>query len=257
MMRAPTAALLLACLLAPHAAPAQAFSPAPALAQASGQFTPAQREEIVAIVRAALRSDPSILRDAVIALQADEGVRQDAAMRAAIAASREGLTRDGGDPVAGNPGGDVTIVEFFDIRCPYCRRLVPVLDDLLSRDRGVRLVLKDLPILGPPSVLGAKALLAAQRQGGYVKLQEALMRDSAPLTEEALRRQAAAIGLDWDRLQRDMADPAIQRHLDADLALAHGLNIQGTPALIIGDKLIPGAVELAELEQAVAAARGH
>ena len=127
----------------------------------ANEFTPAQRAEIVQILRDALKQDPSILRDAVGAMQADEGEQQ----RAALAAAKDRLI-DPADPVGGNPNGDVTIVEFFDTRCPYCRKLEPSMAELLASDHGVRLVYKDLPILGPPSELGSKALLAAQRQGG-------------------------------------------------------------------------------------------
>ena len=126
----------------------------------AGEFTPSQRAEIVQIVRDALKQDPSILRDAVTALQAEDGDRQQASSRAAIAAAGDKLV-DAADPTGGNPKGDVTIVEFFDTRCPYCRKLEPAMADLLARDHGVRLVYKDLPILGPASVLGSKALLAA------------------------------------------------------------------------------------------------
>ncbi|MBV9785909.1 MAG: thioredoxin domain-containing protein [Acidisphaera sp.] len=244
-------ALPLALLLLPLPGFAQGYTPAVT------QFTAAQRDEIVAIVRAALKSDPSILRDAVTSLQADEGLRHEAASRAAIAATREKLAHASEDPVAGNPAGDVTLIEFYDVRCPYCRRMLPVMDQLLREDHGVRLVLKDLPVLGPPSVLGAKAMLAAQRQGGYFKLQDVLMRATGPITEDTLATQAQMLGLDWPRMQRDMADPAIQQHIDADLALAHTLNIQGTPALVIGDHLIPGAVEIAELRQAIAETRAQ
>ncbi len=222
-----------------------------ALAQ---QFTPAQRDEIVQIVRDALKRDPSILRQAVESLQADEGREREAASRAAIAASGKALI-DPADPVAGNPAGDVTIVEFFDARCPYCKRLEPTMADLLRGDAGVRLVYKDLPILGPASLLGSRALLAAQRQGGYEKLRDALMRGGADITRESIGGEAQRLGLDWPQLQRDMEDPAIKHRLDANIQLAHALGIQGTPALVIGEDLIPGAVELPELQKAVAAAR--
>jgi protein-disulfide isomerase len=130
----------------------------------AAEFTPAQRAEIVSIVRDALKQDPTILRDAVVALQADEGERSQAATRAAI--GRTQLIQPG-DPSVGDPNGDVTIVEFFDTRCPYCRKMEPVMDSFLAKDQKVRLVYKDLPILGPASVLGTKALLAAQTQGAY------------------------------------------------------------------------------------------
>lgn len=229
-------------------------------ATAAEQFTPAQRAEIVRIMRDALRNDPSILREAVEALQAEEGKRAEDSQRAAIAMARPVLLTDPADPVGGNPVGDVTIVEFFDPRCPYCRRLEPTMAGLLERDHGLRLVYKDLPILGAASVLGSRALLAAFRQQdmvprAYEKLRSALMQGGPEITNDRIKAEAERLGLDWPRLQQDMADPAVQRQLDGNLKLAHSLGIDGTPALVIGDKLIPGAVELSELQKAVAEAR--
>jgi protein-disulfide isomerase len=229
----------------------------PALARAAtaaDQFTPAQRAEIVAIVRDALKHDPSILRDAVAALQADDGARQLAESQAALAAHRDALVTPA-DPVAGNPHGDVTIIEFFDTRCPYCRRMEPAMDKFLAQDHGVKLVYKDLPILGPASMLGSKALLAAQQQGGYDKLRDAVMQLPPDTTLPMIQAAAEKLGLDWGRLSRDMASPAVQRRIDANLELAHALDIEGTPALVIGDTLVPGALDLAELQKRVADAR--
>jgi protein-disulfide isomerase len=223
-------------------------------ASAQSAFTPQQRAEVVQILRDALARDPSILREALDRLQADDARRQDAATRAAIADHRQALS-DPADPVAGNPKGDVTIVEFFDSRCPYCRHLEPTMARFLDDDRRVKLVYKDLPILGPASVLGSRALLAAQRQGGYEKLRGAVMASPPDVTIDAIQQLAIAAGLDWPRMQRDMADPAIQARLDANTKLARDLGIQGTPALVIGNTLIPGAVEVADLQKAVADAR--
>ncbi len=220
----------------------------------AGTFTAEQRAEIVAIMRDALKQDPSILRDAIISLQADEGERTQQATRAAIADERAQLVTPA-DPVAGNPRGDVTIVEFFDTRCPYCRRLEPVMDNFLTQDGKVRLVYKDLPILGPASVLGTKALLAAQNQGAYARMREAVMKLPPDTTIAQIGAAARALGLDWPRMARDMEDPAVQARIEANLKLAHELGIQGTPALVIGNDLVPGAVGLPELRQAVAEAR--
>ena len=223
----------------------------------SAQFTPDQRQEIVAIIREALKSDPSLLRDGILALKAEEEDRAKVEAGAALADSGPALLHDAADATLGNPAGDVTVVEFYDIRCPYCRRVEPTLAQLLQQDPRVRLVIKEFPILGPSSVLGARALLAAQRQGGYDRLHAALMRESAGPTDESLRADAKALGLDWARLQRDMADPAIGRKIDDNLALAHRLGIEGTPAFVIGETIVPGAVSLADLKRAVAAARAH
>jgi len=225
----------------------------PVLARAA-EFSVAQRAEIIAILRDALKQDPTILRDAITALQADEGVREKAATRAAIADVREGLVRPD-DPVAGNPQGDVTIVEFFDTRCPYCKRLEPVMDRFLAEDHGVRLVYKDLPILGPASTLGSKALLAAQKQGAYEKLRDAVMKLPPDTTLPMIQAEAERLGLDWTRLSQDMNEASVQLRLDANLRLAHALGIQGTPALVVGEDMVPGAVEIPELRRLVADAR--
>ena len=224
----------------------------PALAQS---FTDAQRDEIVSILREALRRDPSILRDAFAAIQAAEERERSEAQRAGIVAHRAALFDNPGDPVRGNPRGDVTIVEFFDVRCPYCKRLHEDMEQLIRRDRNVRVVMKDIPILGPQSVLAARALLAAQRQGKYAELHDALMRMRGEPTEAAIRAEAQRAGLDVPRLLREMDDPAIARRIEANLALSRALRIEGTPALVIGETLIPGAVPLAQLEALVAQER--
>jgi protein-disulfide isomerase len=242
------AALVLAAPLAvPGLAPAQ---------QPAAGFTEAHRAEIVGILRDALRSDPSILREALEALEASERRDREGASRAAIAAHAEALFRNPADPVIGNPRGAVTAVEFVDPRCGYCKRMHPVVEELLRRHRDVRWVLKELPILGPNSVLASRALVGAQKQGRYAELYDALMELREEPTEPVLRREAERVGLDWARLKRDMDDPAVQRRFDANAQLAQALGVQGTPAMVVGETLVPGAVELAALEQLVADARG-
>ncbi len=224
----------------------------PALAQG---FSPEQRREIVEVLRDALRQDPGILREALLALEQAETRDRAGAQRAAIAEQAEALFRTAEDPVKGNPQGAVTVVEFFDARCGYCKQLHPAVEQMLKRQRDVRLVLKDLPILGPNSLLASRALLAAQRQGKYAELHDALLKLKEEPAEPVLKREAEKLGLDWARLRREMDDPAIGRRLEANTKLAAALRIEGTPALIIGDTLVPGAVDLATLEKLVAEAR--
>ncbi|MFC7734645.1 DsbA family protein [Roseomonas sp. GCM10028921] len=228
------------------------FGGSAALAQG---FSPEQREEIVSILRQALKSDPTILRDAIGAMQEAQRAEQEGARRNALAASRDALVNNAADPVKGNPRGDVTIVEFFDARCTYCKTLYPSMQALLQRDRNIRVVLKDLPILGPNSVLASRALLAAQKQGKYEPLYDALLKLRTEPTEAVIQAEAQRAGIDWARLRRDMDDPTIQERLQANIALAQRLGLEGTPALVIGDALVPGAVELPELERLVAEAR--
>ncbi len=230
----------------------------PGLAAAQG-FTPAQRAEIIEILRNALREDPSILREALGALDQAENASRSEARRAAILAQQEALFRDSADPVRGNPRGDVTIVEFFDARCGYCKQLHPAMEALLARDRNLRVVMKDLPILGPNSVLAARALLAAQRQGRYVPLYQELLSLRGEPTEPVIRQLAERSGLDWTRLRREMDDPAIQRRIEANLRLAQAIGVEGTPALVVAGagapSFVPGAVDLPALERLVAEAR--
>lgn len=233
--------------------PLLALAPAPLAAQAP--FTPAQRGAVVEILRQALREDPTILRDALAALEAaDTRERAQAASRVLVA-EREALTRNPVDVVRGNPRGDVTVVEFFDVRCGFCRQMTPVLEELVRRDPRVRLVLKDLPILGPNSVLAARALIAAQRQGKYGELHDALMALRGEIAEPQLQREAERLGLDWARLRIDMDDAAVTARIDANLALARRIGVEGTPAMVIGDRLVGGAVPVETLLQLVAEAR--
>ena len=226
----------------------------PAIAHAAG-FTPQQREEIVGLLRDALKRDPSILREAVIALQADDARQQNQAQAGTLKSLEPQLARTPGDPVAGNPKGRITVVEFYDVRCPYCRRMLPTMASLLRANPDVRLVYKDLPVLGPASVLGARALLAAQKQNAYLPLHDAIMAGPPDVTETSLREMAGKLGVSWDRLQADMKSPEILARIDANLAMARKLDLQGTPVYVVGTTLLPGAVDLAELQEAVTAAR--
>ncbi len=238
----------------PPAPPAIVPPPPPAPIAAGTGLTEAQRAEVVEILRRALREDPTILRDAISAMQTAEEELRVGAQRAAIRAQADALFRDPADPVLGNPAGRITVVEFFDARCGFCKSFHPTMEEALRRNREIRLVMKDLPILGPPSVQAARALLSAQRQNRYAQLLGNLLRMREEVTDASLRRESDRAGLDWARLRRDMEDAAIQRRIETNLALARALDIQGTPAIIVGEQLLPGAVDLRELEAAIAGA---
>jgi protein-disulfide isomerase len=240
--------LTVVALMLPVAAPAQQSAP-------QGSFTPSQRAEIVAIIRQAMKSDPSILRDAVLALQQDQQAKTAAASTQAIVANKGEIFSNPGDPVAGNPNGKITLVEFFDVRCPYCRASRQDVERLLAQDPDIRIVMKDLPVLGPASVLGAKALLAARSQGGYLKMQHALMQTGVTVDPPTIERAAEAAGLNWPALQAAMQSPGLQVRIDENLSLAMKLGIQGTPAFVVGDQLVAGAMSFQEMQQAVAALR--
>ncbi len=234
---------------------ALALAAMPAAATAQG-LSPEQRAEVLEILRRALREDPSMLRDAFAAIEEDERRRQGEAASAAIARNDAALFRDAGDPVRGNPAGRVTVVEFFDVRCPYCKQLHAVMEQLVARERDVRVALKDLPILGPNSLVAARALQAAHRLGGHAPLFDALMRLREEPTEPVIRREAERARLDWPRLRREMDSPEAAGRIGRSIGLARALDIQGTPAVVAGRALVPGFVDLAQLTRLVAEARG-
>ncbi|HLC09112.1 MAG TPA: DsbA family protein [Methyloceanibacter sp.] len=165
------------------------------------------------------------------------------------------IFNDPGSPVGGNPEGDVTLVEFFDYNCPYCRQAAPRMIEAEANDPDLRIVYKEFPILGPDSMFAAIAALAAQKQGKYVTFHKALMQADGAANESKVFEIAAAVGLDTERLQKDMADPAIQGLIDRNLRLAFDLRITGTPGFVVGNEIIRGIVPLDTLEAAIARAR--
>lgn len=214
-----------------------------------------RRQEIETVVREYLRAHPEAVLEALQEMERREHERQRAQRAEAIRAHLAQLTQDPGSPVGGNPQGRVTIVEFFDYQCGYCKRQVGELKKLLQTDADVRLVYKDLPILGPPSVFAARAALAARKQGKHEALHDALMATNEPLTEEIVRQVATRAGLDMARLEKDMAEPSVSEVLDRNFQLQRALNIEGTPAVIVGTEFIPGAASFETLKALVARAR--
>jgi protein-disulfide isomerase len=166
------------------------------------------------------------------------------------------LLRDPDSPISGNARGDVALVEFFDYNCPYCKRAAPEVARAQSNDPKLRIVYKEFPILGASSTFAAKAALAAHRQGKYVEFHNALMDARGTLTEKAVLDTAGRLGLDLDRLKADMATSAVQAAIDRNLALARALNINGTPGFVIGEQIVPGAIDLARIERLIREARG-
>jgi protein-disulfide isomerase len=218
---------------------------------------PLDRPAIEAIIREYLLQNPEVILEAVRAMQERQQAEERQRVAAVLAARRAELYQDAAAPVAGNPRGDVTVVEFFDYQCRYCKTVVPALRQLLEQDRQVRFVFKEFPILGPESVLAARAALAARAQGKYVAFHQALMAQGGPLTLPEILRVAAQVKLDPARLQADMEAPEIRQAIQKNLALAQELGIRGTPVFVIGGELVTGALELDALKDLVAKARAR
>jgi protein-disulfide isomerase len=223
---------------------------APASAQTATPDVPA----IERIVREYLLKNPEVILEAIENLEKKRSDSAQGAAKAAIAERRSEIFKDPDSPVAGNPNGDVAIVEFFDYRCPYCKQVVAPLAQLLREDTKLSLVHKELPILGPDSVVAARAALAARKQNKYMQMHTALMQ-MRTLDEPSILKAAAAQGLDTTKLKADMQSPETDAAIERNRALARALNISGTPAFIIGDALVPGAIDLRTLKSLVAEAR--
>lgn len=230
-----------------------------ALAQQAEPFTPEQKAALQGLVREILVRNPEILIEAMQALEAKQQDDAGKVAKAAIAEHRKDLLEDGVSYVAGNPKGDVAIVEFFDYRCPYCKQVVPALQQLMKEDKKLRVVFKELPVLGPDSIFASRAAIAAIEQdkgAKYMAFHDAMMSHRGQLTEAEVLRLAGEAGLKLDKLKADMMAPKTDKVIRDNLTLADKLGIRGTPGFVIGDELVPGAVPLETLRQLVKAARG-
>jgi protein-disulfide isomerase len=167
------------------------------------------------------------------------------------------VLRDPDIPVAGNADGDVTIVEWFDYNCPYCRKLEPELQQVVHDDGKVRLIWKDWPILGPTSVVATRMALASKYQDKFIKAHEAMMGVSSKLTEPRIKELLSGAGVDMDRLDRDLATnaKAIDAIIARNNAQAEAFGFKGTPSFIVGKFRVPGILTMEEFGQVIADAR--
>jgi len=202
----------------------------------------------------------ALLGTGVIALGL--GIAPEAALAASAGGEETVLTealvlRDPDIPVAGNVDGDISIVEYFDYQCPYCRKIEPELRQVVQDDGKVRLIWKDWPILGPVSVVASRMVLASRYQDKYIQAHEAMMAVNSKLTEPRIREVLAGAGIDIDRLDRDLATNA--KAIDALLARnndqAEAFGFKGTPSFIVGKFRVPGTLTMAEFGQVIADAR--
>lgn len=223
-------------------------------ARAETPLAEADRATIEAIVRDYLLENPEIIAEALTALQQREELAEQERQRQAVVALNDQIY-DPDAPFMGNPDGDVTLVEFFDYQCGYCKRVLDTVFEATESDPGLRVVFKEFPILGPISVVAAQASLASRDQGLYPEFHHALMGYRGQLTEEAIFTVAAEVGLDVARLRQDMKSPEIRDEINENRRLASQIGIRGTPAFVIGDTVAPGAQSLEALQILVESAR--
>lgn len=228
----------------------------PAAAQQSAaEMAPAERAAVEEVVREYLLAHPELIVEAIQTLEQRERAAADLRQQQALAQSMSELQDDVNAPVLGDPEGDVVVVEFFDYQCGYCKSVAAGLQQEVAADGDIKLVMKEFPILGAASVTAAKAALAAGRQGKYEAFHWAMMEHKGGLDEATVMAVAGQVGLNLERLKADMADPEIEELLAANYALAEKLDIRGTPAFVIGDRLVPGALSMSQFRQLVEQAR--
>ena len=214
-------------------------------------------ERIKELALEAIRESPQIIMEAVQILEEERATAQAKAGADVLKNQRQVLEQDPNAPVLGNPDGNVTVVEFFDYNCPYCRKAMSEVEALLKADPNVRLVYREWPILSEGSIFAAKAALAAREQGKYNDLHWALMGLDEPAGEASVLRVAEEVGLDIAKLRSDMEASDGQDHIDDSMRLARALGFNGTPSFVIGDNLVPGFIERNQLETLVDQARNR
>lgn len=220
-----------------QAPPTTATSPKAAEAPLSS----AQRKEIEGLIKEYLVKNPEILVVMQNALEAKEYERQAARTAAVIKKNAQEVFRPATSPIVGNSKGDVTVLEFFDYNCGYCKRALGDVARLIDKDKQVKFILKELPILSKGSEEAARVALAAKMQGKYWEFHRAMLESTGQANEASALRTAEKVGVDMAKLKKDMASPAVQKEIEDTQALAKKLGVNGTPYFLIADRIIPGA----------------
>jgi protein-disulfide isomerase len=226
---------------APSAATAVPTPPKTTAAEAP--LSDARRKEIESIIKEYLTKNPEILADMQNALELKDYERQAARTAAVIKKNSQEVFRPASSPIVGNSKGDVTVLEFFDYNCGYCKRAFGDVARLIDKDKQIKFILKEFPILSKGSEEAAKVALAARMQGKYWEFHRAMLETTGQANEASALRTAEKVGLDMGKLKKDMTSPAVQKEIDDTRALAQKLGVQGTPYFLVADKIIPGAPE--------------
>lgn len=233
---------------------------APAQALDVTQMTAAERAAFRAEVRAYLMDNPEIILEAVRVLEDRQAATEAEADLALVADNADALFDDGYSWVGGNPDGDITLVEFIDYRCPYCRRAMVEVDTLLAADGNIRLVRKELPILGESSTIASRFAVATKTIAGpdaYGQVHDALMAYQGEMNEVALRRISEGLGLDGDAIIAEMDSAATTAEIARTHELAVRLKISGTPTFVLQDELLRGFLPADQMSLIVAEKRAN
>jgi protein-disulfide isomerase len=238
----------------PLAAAFAALTALPAAALDLEAMTEGEREAFRAEVRSFLLENPEVILEAINVLEERQAAAQAAGDSELVETNAEALFEDGHSWVGGNPEGDVTVVEFLDYRCGYCKRAHPEVSELIASDGNIRYIVKEFPILGEQSVMASRFAIAVQRLAGddaYSEMHDALMTMRGQVNEAALRSMATEQGLDADALFTEMQNPAVDQIIAENRALAQRLQINGTPSFVFQDQMVRGYVPLDAMREIV------
>jgi protein-disulfide isomerase len=224
-------------------------------APAEEPLTPEQKQAVEGLIQNYVREHPEIVAEALQKLQQRQEEAQVEARKGAIADLAATLASLPKDFIKGNPEAEVSVVEFFDYRCPYCKAVAPSVDALLAEDKEVRVLLLEFPILGPESEFASRAAIAARLQGKYMPLHDAMMRHKGKLERDGVIELAKKAGIDTDRMLKDMQAPEVEQLIRQNYMLGEKLGVTGTPAFVIGDELIPGAIDVETMKEKIKQAR--
>ena len=204
-------------------------------------FTDEQKKALGEIIKDYLVKNPEVMIDVQNALDEKSQKEQDAKLKSFMADNAKSIYRAPNSSIAGDADGDITVVEFFDFNCGYCKRGLPEVQKLIHDDKKVRFVFKELPILAKGSEEAAKVALAAKRQGKYWEFHQVMLGSKGQANEASALKVAESLNLDMDKLKADMASDAVKTELADDIALAKKIGVNGTPHFLVGDKSVPGA----------------
>ncbi|MEE2933893.1 MAG: DsbA family protein [Pseudomonadota bacterium] len=212
-------------------------------------FTPSQKKAIEQIIQNYLLNKPELIVKSMEKLREREQAEQINKTKGLLRTYSDRIYQHPMSPYTGDKNGDVTLVEFFDYQCGYCKQVTESIIMLMKNDPGLRVVLKELPILGKTSLIAATAAMASRKQGKYFDFHVALMKNRGSLNPKRIMKIAKSVGINTAELKKDMSDPAIDTYIEDTTELAQKLGIKGTPAFIIGDQIVPGAASLKQLKK--------
>jgi len=252
--------LLLSAAALIGVAPLAHAADAPTTPQMSSvpSFNDAQRAEIEAIVKEYLvNKHPEVMAEGLQNLQKHEQEEADAKSKQGVSNAKDRVYGDVNSPIGGNPKGNVTVVEFYDYQCGYCKMSQDAVERLAKDDKNIRFIYKEFPILGPASAEASKAALASVKQGKFQAYHDALMAKKDHLSSDMIYQTAKDVGLDVEKLKKDMTEASVNDEINANLKLGQDIGVRGTPMFIINDNIFPGAMQYDQLKQSVTDARAE